>query len=91
MAISSVHFEPTTQTYGDLNIVASPQNILHIDMSARQRRALVNLLIGLGFVLAFFVALSALYLGDQALFTHSGVVTASQPPATYNGMPIDYD
>ena len=91
MAISSVHFEPTTQTFGDLNVATAPQTILQIGMSSRQRRALVNLLIGLGFLLAFVMALSALYLGDQAFFTHSGVVTASQPPAAYNGMPIDYD
>jgi hypothetical protein len=91
MAISSVQFEPTTQTFGDLHISSPTTQGLRIDMSARQRRMLVNLLIGLGFVLAFAVVLSALYLGDQAMFAKPGVATASQPAATYQGLPVDYD
>ena len=93
MAISSVHFEPTTSTFGDLNVRTAPPRtaILSADVTPQQRQALVHILIALGFILAFVVALSALYLGDQLLFSHSHIVTASQPAATYNGFPVDYD
>ncbi|MDI7774494.1 hypothetical protein [Asticcacaulis sp. EMRT-3] len=78
MALSSVHFEPTTQDFGKLTIraVRTPVSI--------------HLLIGLAFVLAFLAALSGLYLIDQAVF-HSASGVASAQNTAYNGALIDYD
>lgn len=85
MATTSVNFQPTTRTFGDLYVENAR------DFTGRHRHALVNALIGLSFILVFIAALSGLYLADQTFFTKANVATASAPAATYHGMPVDYD
>lgn len=94
MAKSATHFQPTTDTFGELTFHARRlgARFLTADWtgvrSGVDRRSLINLLSGIAFVLAFVTFLAGIAIVDQSMFT-AKQDTASQ--TYYGGVPLDYD
>ena len=73
---TAAHFEPTTDTFGQLTLHAH-----------RNVRALpINLLIALAFLSAIILSIAGIVIADSALFTHDHAQTVY-----YGGVPLDYD
>lgn len=74
--MSAVHFEPTTDTFGQLTL----------PLHAHRQASNINLLMVLAFVAALIVALFVIGMVDSAVFEH-----AHNSTTYYGGVALDYD